>query len=148
MSREIEFRAWDNKAKVMFPVHGMYFCKITNQLDYISGVDIHDKDSDYHGNVTYGGSIHKKTGSPGGPQRPKFELMQYTGLKDKNGVKIFEKDIVESNWGYRFPIFYEDGCYKTDSEDFEVINENQINYYSLKVIGNIYENPNLLEETK
>lgn len=70
---------------------------------------------------------------------------QYTGLRDINSEETFEGHIVESNWGYRFPIYFEDGCYKTESEDFEIINENQINYYGLKVVGNLFEHPHLLE---
>jgi uncharacterized phage protein (TIGR01671 family) len=79
------------------------------------------------------------------PISEKVELTQYTGLKDINGVEIFTKDIVESNWGYRFDVQMDDGAFKTDSEDFEFINERNIRHYELKVIGNIYQNADLLD---
>ena len=81
------------------------------------------------------------------------ELMQSTGLFDKNGVEIFEGDVVsfsiDNGWDYVVSenglIIYWDGCYQ--------ILENGIRYRinqcleeDIEVIGNIYENPELLEE--
>lgn len=68
---------------------------------------------------------------------------QFTGLKDKNDREIYEGDIVEFGAGpYR--VVYEKGCYYVhtsyDSEFLHVIKESYV-----EIIGNIYENPELLE---
>lgn len=82
-----------------------------------------------------------------------LELMQSTGLFDKNGTEIFEGDIITKDEGETLGIvrygicnsslcFYVEGNYK-GSELTYPINPNFPRYY--KVIGNIYENPQLLE---
>jgi uncharacterized phage protein (TIGR01671 family) len=72
-------------------------------------------------------------------------LMQSTGLKDKNGVEIFEGDIVaikysESGYHYYEKIVFENGTFTAGDEDWLY----NIKYYCV-VCGNIYENPELLE---
>ena len=76
-------------------------------------------------------------------------LMQSTGLKDKNGKEIFEGDILKSN-KYITSVFYERGayCVKFSRTPNTTVTMNVISFiekYKTKVIGNIYENPELLE---
>lgn len=76
-------------------------------------------------------------------------IMQSTGLKDKNGKEIFEGDILKNN-KYITSVFYERGayCVKFRRTTNTTVTMNVISFiekYKTKVIGNIYENPELLE---
>ena len=76
-----------------------------------------------------------------------FELMQSTGLKDKNGVEIYDKDIVRDSYGDILLIeWLDDGFVLTDffSGGYDHCNIDDSELY--EVIGNKYEHPHLLEE--
>ncbi len=76
------------------------------------------------------------------------ELMQFTGLKDKNGAEIFEGDILQID-GYEsaYPVEWSDSVfYTTHYSDFSPLYKvMECDGYRIKIIGNIYENPELLE---
>lgn len=78
------------------------------------------------------------------------ELMQSTGLKDKNGNLIYEHDLIKFDDDERiFEVFWDNAsyCYRLgDIETKYVCTLAFVNHYNIEVIGNIHENPELLEE--
>lgn len=115
--REIKFRAWTDEG--MMPVTRLTFAG--------SVVYVYDSETDYE------------------YQCDSNRLMQYTGLKDKNGVEIYEGDIVERTdlrWGgWTVGGLGGDKFYQ-DVFDLERFIETTHPY---EVIGNIYENKELLK---
>lgn len=120
--REIKFRIWDNEEKTMIENKDIYSL---NFGEYI-----------YFSSVSVGGFIWNDCD---------YQLMQYTGLKDKNGKEIYEGDILlccelEING----TVFFNEGCFRVQWENcIEDLYENCDVY---EVIGNIYENPELTKE--
>ncbi|WP_297916029.1 YopX family protein [uncultured Campylobacter sp.] len=76
----------------------------------------------------------------------KIELMQYTGVNDKNGKEIYTDFFVR--WGLRtYKICFDCGFYMHDlsriNPDYPITKEFKKASDEFEVIGNIYENPNL-----
>lgn len=76
---------------------------------------------------------------------------QFTGLTDKNGKKIFEGDILKGCWKMIFEVYYDDCLLQFRAKTVDGFNKD-IDYYGyphqIEVIGNIYDNPELLGEQK
>lgn len=118
--REIKFRLWSKHAKKMF-YDGFYISQ-NGDLFQNDSLDYKNKDS--------------------------FEVMQYTGLKDKNGKEIYEGDILEIS-GHPFQgSIGIDGNYEVAYNEYMELSCGGWYLHRMRhwagVIGNIYENPELL----
>ncbi|OTW87485.1 hypothetical protein BK702_13070 [Bacillus thuringiensis serovar cameroun] len=73
-------------------------------------------------------------------------LMQYTGLKDKDGKEIYEGDVIlVIEWNRKYNVVFERGMFKASGNTtFSLVTATN-GELSCQVIGNIYENPELLK---
>lgn len=129
--REIKFRAYHKERKEIFEIASIDFeekkAALSNGIIKLLNVDF-----------------------------KQFELLQYTGLKDENGKEIYEGDIVlikldETSTWYKTVIKFKEGVFiasLVDGEDYIYIFNRGFDNNDFEVIGNIYENKNLLEENK
>jgi len=121
--REIKFRAWEKNHKEMLEVLGIFF----------------DVQTIKHKNLKIRGNTNPFNDGYPNTNFCDIELMQFTGLLDKNGKEVYEGDIVTilSN-GYPKEVKWEPRYCGFN------IRPNRRNAKGYEVIGNIYENPELL----
>lgn len=136
MNREIKFKVWCKENEEFVEFNKMGFLE-DGSLWYVQGVDKNEEETD----------------PPYFENQNDWELMQYTGLKDKKGVEIYEGDIVlnlEHNQETKGVVVFVRGGFRValNIKGFKFnlpFNSFEENEYSLQVLGNIYENPELLE---
>lgn len=139
-----KFRVWDSvKCVMIYPNEKGIFDTDFNDPFVIGG----------NGNLIY---------SHGEYDVDRVELMQYTGLKDKNAKNIYEGDIVKYTHPHKGEkvcsvIYFEGGGFKliVDPPSGFVVRignyssmSDQLLSRECEIIGNKYENPELLEESK
>ena len=129
MNREIKFRAWDSRRKIMYP-------NAQNTYDFMA---------------SEGGCMEENFKCV--LEDDNYKVMQYTNCYDINGKEIYEGDVVEKE--IMESIFDDskligvvkmiEGCWCVVDDKKKVAkylwSETDVN----RVIGNIYENPELLE---
>ncbi|EGO2727318.1 TPA: DNA-packaging protein [Enterococcus faecalis] len=121
-----KFRAWDKRENTMRDVAVLHFTKGGK----VNSIEYWKTPSELK-------SYHVRN----------LVLMQSTGLKDKNGVEIFEGDIGwDDHQEVHGQVIFENGAFKYEweniSEDlFEATDD-------IEIVGNIYENSELLEGTE
>lgn len=158
-TRDIKFRVWDQEDKVMIPHESQKIVLIPCMDSY--GADTHYPSPRINTNsekVSMEENWFNNEScfdwASGWLISGRFILMQYTGLKDASNKKIYEDDIVwvidDGDKGlYRCVWCNEYACF-----EFRHITEYEKNghalggasYQSIHVVGNAYENPELLKE--
>lgn len=115
--REIKFRAWDKENKIMQNVNGINFLH-----NFVETYNADEAQEEYF-------------------DLDDCELMRYTGLKDRNGNEIYEGDILSNDEEY-YKVVFEIASYRAEIEEYSL---DLIDVaHCCEVIGNIYENPELL----
>ena len=119
--RPIKFRAWDKEEEKMY------------QFDLISYMQVNEDGQEEL--------------CPSRLVEPDA-FMQFTGLLDKNGKEIYEGDITE-NYAMRDVVIFHNGAFVGKNSQKDHLGQHQpiAVHNELEVIGNIYENPELLKET-
>lgn len=79
-----------------------------------------------------------------------YKLLQFTGLKDKNGVEIYEGDLLKSESDFILSVEFFSGRFNVVGFDRKLSDIHDLYYYidhlsRCEVIGNIYENRELLK---
>ena len=124
--REIKFRAWHKEEKIIGEVLGI---DILHKEIFFSNEDV-----DCYEHTDF----------------KDIELMQYTGLKDMREKEIYEGDILSGgNNEEHYKVIFENGSFMAEFEgDFDEYSFDLIDVVAqgCEVVGNIYENPELLGE--
>jgi uncharacterized phage protein (TIGR01671 family) len=129
MNREIKFRIWDNHTKryktCVYESHRDCYLFI-GRSGYVTAFNCYGEEIDF--------------------EDGRFAVQQYTGLKDSKGVEIYEGDIVEIG-DRKKEVIFNIGMFYIDENYGDIVPISEVDNI-IKVIGNIFENPELIKNNE
>ncbi|HAT4312922.1 TPA: hypothetical protein I9097_000154 [Clostridium perfringens] len=156
MSRELKFKIWDKEQKRFLEIN--WEGEDTRHTKGKANICYSDRVY-----VTLSGYVNED----GWPYEVDADILQYTGLKDKNGKEIYEKDIIKvniNNKTFNAWIVFEMGSFMIANDDISYYIDDNWNdnvkclselaweqeefedrIYCLEVIGDTYQNIDLIE---
>ncbi|MEK5215289.1 YopX family protein [Psychrobacillus sp. FSL H8-0487] len=124
--REIKFRLWCKDLEEIIEVNKMGF--ENNELWYIECID-HDKELLYFS------------------EKNDHVLMRYTGLLDIKGKQIYDADLIKDDENFIWEVIYKQGAFYAKCDDLMAVQLlSSVNLFGV-VVGNKYDNPELLGDT-
>ena len=134
--RDIRFRAWDEEMEMMVYQGDdeIYICFDGEKWKLLDYSRTHWETDEYGMN-----EIEQPW------EVENIEIMQYTGMKDVKGVEIYEGDILQSEHYFKYKVVFKGDGWRCDSLKNSRF-KNRFIGRDLKVIGNVYENKELLED--
>ncbi|EJT6150493.1 TPA: hypothetical protein I9081_000777 [Clostridium perfringens] len=138
MSRELKFRVWDKTSDSMLYQDDFERVELDTKNKMVTLIAEEESDKSHYV-LDYEDGIEA-------------EILQYTGLKDKNGKEIYEGDILINTNKSKLNLGIENQkyliVYRALGFGLKPLFKGmalKFNYTDLELIGNIYENPELLE---
>lgn len=122
--RELKFRAWSEEDR-----------------EYRTDLNVFRL---FHGKIICTSPMYNLEGD-------RFDVEQYTGLKDKNDKEVYEGDIVGFKWTKRlYVVTYRayDASFILENDEWEEAIHLSLDKDDFEVFGNIHENPELLKKEK
>jgi uncharacterized phage protein (TIGR01671 family) len=133
MNRETKFRVWNKLDKKFIPNYSVW---LRFDKRYPCCVQYTTKEVDTIGDDNY-------------LESSQCVIQQYTGVKDKNNVEIYEGDIVQTNWSENDDlickvVYWKNGFY-FEYKNNSLIGDTIYQFQYCEIIGNIFENTDLLK---
>jgi len=146
MNRELKFRIWDKQychwlenSSSLHCYSNWTICPFTgNLVDYVGAYSCDSFTSTPAADYYWQGTTIIK--------EPRYIIQQYTGLQDCDGKEIYEGDIVEIGDRKREVIFNM-GMFYIDENYGDIVPISEVDNI-IKVIGNIFENPELIKNNE
>ena len=131
--RKIKFRAWDNE-------NGIYLYDVQDAYDTLSGhVKYDDGENAVYDEECFGGFLDNE----------RYDVEQFTGLTDAQDDEIYENDLVRITDDFEDPVYkviFEEAKFEISGGgvDFDLGEE----FMNCEIVGNVHENPELLQENE
>ena len=122
----------------------LFRAKRTDTDAWIEGNYLNDEEIAYISGFIYNNTIFGFEKIPFKCQVIPETVSEYIGLTDKNGRKIFEHDLLKDEFGFIHEVYFDDGCFmrKCGLRSSSLATT----HCALVVVGNIFDNPELLNQ--
>jgi len=125
---DVKYRAWDYKEKRMVKVLA---------IDWEHQTINYEADINHEGMKGFERCYHQPLEN--------FELLQFTGVRDKNGQEIYEGDILKNSFGSLYEVKWVPSMMSFMCSPLKVVYDvRRIDNLDTEVVGNIFENTELL----